>query len=241
MPRSSRRRSRPASRSSASRTVDGRGSSRFELRTSHGEVLARSVVVATGAFHVPRIPPAAGSLASRVRRAACARLPTPVRPAARRRARRRQWPDGRAARRGAVRGGSRGGHLGRALRPGAATVPRPRLLPLAAGPDRRMAPTSTARSRASSGCRTLARRLACNPHLSGHGGGHDTNLREFAMRGIRLAGRFEGADGERVRFAADSERTSPTPTPCSTSASATSSIDISNEPGSTPRPMTGSR
>ena len=46
-------------------------------------------------------------------------------------------------------------------------------------------------------------RLACNPHLSGHDGGHDTDLREFAERGIRLAGRFEGADGERVRFAAD--------------------------------------
>ena len=46
-------------------------------------------------------------------------------------------------------------------------------------------------------------RFACNPHLSGHDGGHDTDLREFAERGIRLAGRFEGADGERVRFASD--------------------------------------
>ncbi len=46
-------------------------------------------------------------------------------------------------------------------------------------------------------------RLACNPHLSGHGGGHDTDLREFARRGIRLAGRFLGADGERARFAED--------------------------------------
>ncbi len=46
-------------------------------------------------------------------------------------------------------------------------------------------------------------RLACNPHLSGHGGGHDTNLRRFAAEGMRLVGRFEGADGERARFAAD--------------------------------------
>jgi putative flavoprotein involved in K+ transport len=46
-------------------------------------------------------------------------------------------------------------------------------------------------------------RLACNPHLSGHGGGHDTNLRRFAADGMRLVGRFEGTDGERARFAAD--------------------------------------
>lgn len=46
-------------------------------------------------------------------------------------------------------------------------------------------------------------RFACNPHVSGHGGGHDTNLRRFAAEGIRLVGRFEGADGERVRFAPD--------------------------------------
>ena len=46
-------------------------------------------------------------------------------------------------------------------------------------------------------------RFACNPQLSGHGGGHDTNLRRFAADGIRLVGRFEGADHEGARFAAD--------------------------------------
>jgi len=45
--------------------------------------------------------------------------------------------------------------------------------------------------------------FACNPHLSGHGGGHDTNLRRFAADGIRLVGRFERADGHRARFAPD--------------------------------------
>ena len=33
--------------------------------------------------------------------------------------------------------------------------------------------------------------FACNPHLSGHGGGHDTNLRRMAADGIRLVGRFD--------------------------------------------------
>jgi putative flavoprotein involved in K+ transport len=48
-------------------------------------------------------------------------------------------------------------------------------------------------------------RFACNPHLSGHGGGHDTNLRRFAASGIRLVGRFMSAEGERARFADDLE------------------------------------
>jgi putative flavoprotein involved in K+ transport len=46
-------------------------------------------------------------------------------------------------------------------------------------------------------------KFGCNPHLSGHGGGHDTNLRRFAERGIRLVGRFQAADGQRAHFADD--------------------------------------
>jgi putative flavoprotein involved in K+ transport len=48
-------------------------------------------------------------------------------------------------------------------------------------------------------------RFACNPHLSGHGGGHDTNLRRFAADGIRLVGRFDAADGSVARFRPDLE------------------------------------
>ena len=46
-------------------------------------------------------------------------------------------------------------------------------------------------------------RFAGNPHLSGHHGGHDTNLRQMAADGIRLVGRFVGADGEHATFAPD--------------------------------------
>jgi putative flavoprotein involved in K+ transport len=46
-------------------------------------------------------------------------------------------------------------------------------------------------------------RFACNPHLSGHGGGHDTNLRRFAADGMRLVGRFEGANGTIATFRPD--------------------------------------
>lgn len=46
-------------------------------------------------------------------------------------------------------------------------------------------------------------RFAGNPHVSGHHGVHDTNLRQMAIDGIRLVGRFARADGERVEFASD--------------------------------------
>ena len=46
-------------------------------------------------------------------------------------------------------------------------------------------------------------RFAGNPHLSGHRGGHETNLRRFAADGMTLVGHLEDSDGERVRFAPD--------------------------------------
>lgn len=49
----------------------------------------------------------------------------------------------------------------------------------------------------------LRLRYACNPHLSGHGGGHTVNLRQLGVDGVRLVGRFVGAEGETVRFGQD--------------------------------------
>ena len=48
-----------------------------------------------------------------------------------------------------------------------------------------------------------AARFRCNPQLSGHGEPHDTNLRRMAADGLRLVGRFEGAEGTRATFADD--------------------------------------
>lgn len=48
-----------------------------------------------------------------------------------------------------------------------------------------------------------AARFACNPQLSGHGGGHDIDLRRMAAGGIRLVGRLEALDGTRARFRPD--------------------------------------
>jgi putative flavoprotein involved in K+ transport len=47
------------------------------------------------------------------------------------------------------------------------------------------------------------RRFNPMPALSGHGGGHDTNLRTYAADGMTLTGHLTGADGERLRFAGD--------------------------------------
>ncbi len=46
-------------------------------------------------------------------------------------------------------------------------------------------------------------RLTANILSTGHGGGHDLHYRTLRARGATLAGRFLGADGGRVRFAGD--------------------------------------
>jgi putative flavoprotein involved in K+ transport len=175
---------------------------RFRLETRRGTILARDVIVATGAFHTPKVPPAASAFAPRVYQLHAHDYRNPD-----------QLPPGGVL---LVGSGQTGvqlaeeleeagrdvtlsvGHCGRAARRYRGRdffwwlrglVDRgPELgTPL---PTVDMLPDPRAR-------------FACNPHLSGHGGGHDTNLRQFAARGIRLVGRFEAADGERVRFAQD--------------------------------------
>lgn len=50
-----------------------------------------------------------------------------------------------------------------------------------------------------------AARFACNSLFSGRNGGHDICLRELGSRGIRLHGRFEGADDGALIFSDDVE------------------------------------
>jgi putative flavoprotein involved in K+ transport len=47
------------------------------------------------------------------------------------------------------------------------------------------------------------RKFSAMPALSGHHGGHDTNLRQYASEGMILAGRLTGANGEHLTFADD--------------------------------------
>jgi putative flavoprotein involved in K+ transport len=174
----------------------------FRLATGRGTIEADRVVVAVGAFQVPRIPPAAAGLPARVEQLHShayrseAALPdgavlvvgsgqSGVQIAeelhdAGRRVFLSVGKCGRVPRR--YRGSdifhwvwslaTRGREYGTPL-PGVETLPDPRL------------------------------RFAGNPHLSGHNGGHDTNLRRFAADGMTLVGHLEEADGDRVRVAPD--------------------------------------
>ena len=49
------------------------------------------------------------------------------------------------------------------------------------------------------------RRFSAMPALTGRHGGHDTNLRQYALDGMTLAGRLAAADGELLTFADDLE------------------------------------
>jgi putative flavoprotein involved in K+ transport len=177
----------------------GRG---FRLATTHGTLEAGQVVVAPGGFQVPKIPPAGSGLSARVTQLHSHAYRNPA-----------ALPTGAIL---VVGSGQSGvqiaeelhgagrrvflsvGHCGRVPRRYRGSdifhwlwtlrtrgqefgTPLPTVDKL---PDPRL-------------------RFACNPHLSGHDGGHDTNLRRMAAEGVSLVGRLEGADGESARVAAD--------------------------------------
>lgn len=184
------------------RLAAGEGGARFRLATPHGPVDADRVIVATGGFHDPRVPRAADQLSKRVQSVHAhefrneAALPpggvlivgsgqTGVQLAeelhdAGRRVVLSTGRCGRAPRR--YRGEDVFVWLWRVRNLGGQYgIALPLLHQL---PDPRL-------------------RYACNPHLSGHDGGHDTNLRRFAAEGMTLVGRFQGFDGERATFTDD--------------------------------------
>jgi putative flavoprotein involved in K+ transport len=181
---------------------DGRSGRRFHLETSSGPIDTDQVIAATGAFHQPKIPPAAAGFAGTIAQVHSHDYRNPAQLA----------PGGVLI----VGSGQTGvqlaeelreagrevylsvGHCGRAprryrghdvffwirqlvTRGPEFETPLPSVDQL---PERRL-------------------RFACNPHTSGHHGGHDTNLRQMALDGIHLVGRFSGADGTRATFADD--------------------------------------
>ncbi len=182
--------------------IDGAG---FRAATSRGELLARQVVVATGSYHTPRIPSLARHIADRVTQLHAheyrseAMLPpggvlivgsgqTGLQVAEELFAAGRQvyvavGSAGRVPRR--YRGRDLFSWLADVIRRGpevGVTLPTAEQLP-----DGR-------------------RRFSAMPALSGHDGGHDTNLRQYAADGIALAGHLTAADGERLTFAGDLTR-----------------------------------
>jgi putative flavoprotein involved in K+ transport len=174
----------------------------FRIDTSQGTVEAREVIVATGGYHVPRVPACAARVTTRV---------SSLHSHAYRNE--RQLPPGAVL---VVGSGQTGVQLAEELHRAGRRVflsvgsagrwPRRYrgkdvfvwLRLLATRGEELGTPLPSAEKLADP-----RRRLAANPHLSGHGGGHETDLRRLAAEGITLAGRLEEADGERLRFAAD--------------------------------------
>ena len=180
----------------------GAGNRRFRLETSQGPLDADEVIVATGAFHQPRIPPAAAGLAPRVAQIHAHHYRNPA-----------DLPPG-----GVLVVGS--GQTGVQLTEELAAAGRDVVLSVGrcwCGPRRYRGrdffwwvrqlvdrgPEFGATLPTVDELPGPRAKFACNPHLSGHDGGHDTNLRQMALDGITLAGRFVGGDGEVVRFAPD--------------------------------------
>jgi putative flavoprotein involved in K+ transport len=178
------------------------GPTRFRLTTSRGAIDARDVIVAGGPFQVPYVPGVGHELPARILQLHSHDYRDPG-----------QLPPGRVLLIGSGQSGVQlveelqeagrevilsVGHCG--------AVPR-----RYRGHDifwwlRQLAtrgPELGATLPTAAGMPSPAARFACNPQLSGHGGGHSVNLRRMAADGVRLVGRFQGAEGAVARFARD--------------------------------------
>ncbi|HEX5147910.1 MAG TPA: NAD(P)-binding domain-containing protein [Candidatus Limnocylindrales bacterium] len=183
-------------------SAGGRDGRRFHLETSGGPIEADEVIVATGAFHRPKMPAAASGFDSRIVQVHSHHYRNPAQLA----------PGGVLI----VGSGQTGvqlaeelheagrevflsvGHCGRAPRRYRGHDMFFWLRQLASRGDAFGTPLPSVDQ-----LPEPRRRFACNPHLSGHHGGHDTNLRQMALDGIHLVGRFTRVDGERATFAPD--------------------------------------
>ncbi|MHB8674131.1 MAG: flavin-containing monooxygenase [Candidatus Limnocylindrales bacterium] len=180
----------------------GDASDGFRLETSRGTVAASRVIVAGGGYHVPKMPPVAAHLTPRVSQLHSHDYRSEA-----------SLPPGGVL---VVGSGQSGVQIAEELH----SVGRP--VTLAVGHCGRLPRRYRGRDIFGWLADIVSRgpelgislptvdelpdprlRFAGNPHLSGHGGGHDTNLRQFAADGIRLVGRVEGGAGEVVRFAPD--------------------------------------
>lgn len=174
----------------------------FTLETSQGALGADKVVVATGSFHAARIPPIATALPRRLLQVHSSRYRSEA-----------DLPPGGVL---VVGTGQSGVQLAEELHDAgrpvilsvgtAGRVPRRYrghdifrwLAGMAVHGDEVGVPLPSVDT-----LPDPRLRFAGNPHMSGHGGGHDTNLRQFAAEGMTLIGRIDAVEGERLRLAPD--------------------------------------
>lgn len=174
----------------------------FSLETSAGHLMARNVVLATGAYQVPKLPPIAKQLPATVTQLHTHHYRNP-----------QQLPDGEVL---IVGTGQSGGQIaeelhdaGREVHLAVSTCPEaPRRY---RGHDILYWLLETGKHGPSVGINALTRealpspaaRFACNPLLSGTDGGHNIHLRELGRRGMHLHGRLETIDDGDVTFSDD--------------------------------------
>lgn len=179
-----------------------RGPRSFAIDTTQGPIAAREVVVATGGFHIPYVPAVASGLSPAVRSLHVHDYRRPP-----------DLPPGGVL---VVGSGQTGVQIAEELHAdgravvlsvgSAGRVPR-----RYRGPDifHWLAQIVNHGDAYGTTFPTPAelpdprRRLAGNPHLSGHGGGHEVNLRALARDGITLVGHIAAIDGRVVDFADD--------------------------------------
>ena len=174
----------------------------FTVETNQGRWEARNVVLANGAFQVPAVPPAAVGLPGHIRQLHSHDYRNP-----------QQLPGGAVL---VVGTGQSGGQItedlldaDRTVHLSVSTCPEaPRryrgqdvfhwILQLNLhGPEYGITALQADQ------LPSPAARFMCNPLISGNGGGHSIHLRDLGRRGVRLHGRFEGADDGALVFSAD--------------------------------------
>jgi putative flavoprotein involved in K+ transport len=174
----------------------------FRLETTAGLIEADHVVVAAGSFHTPRLPPIAGELPARLTQVHSHDYRTES-----------SLPSGAVL---VVGSGQSGVQIAEEL------LDAGRDVYLSVGTAGRVPrryrgrdlfgwlyPISSRGAAIGVELPTVDQlpdprtRLMGNPHLSGHGGGHDTNLRQFAATGMTLLGRIESVSSERLSLADD--------------------------------------
>jgi putative flavoprotein involved in K+ transport len=167
----------------------------FLVRTTEGELAADAVVVATGVYRRPHLPPAADTLPPRLQRLTADDYRSPD-----------ALPDGAVLVVGSGQSGCQiAEELHEAGRDVVLSCGRAPWLPRRIG-GRDLVWWLRESGFLDASVDTLpgpGARLFANVLATGRDGGHDLHLRVLKQRGVTLAGRFLGGDDGHARFAAD--------------------------------------
>ena len=167
----------------------------YHVQTGQGDFHARNVVVATGLFQTPKIPPAAAEISSSILQLHSGQYRNPE-----------ALPPGAVM---VVGSGQSGCQIAEELYQSGRTVYLS--IGSAGRAPRRYRGKDIYEWLLLSGFldRTVHQlpgpqaRFKANPHVSGKNGGHSLNLHKFYREGVRLLGRYQGASREAVSFAPD--------------------------------------